>query len=79
LFSISSYILQTTECTNIGNWTHILRQNIPVQIHVPAYKLRKDSMVSITFEAPKKLQEQKIFSMEDIDEMTHNVLLPAAV
>jgi hypothetical protein len=31
--------------------------------------LRKDSTVSITFEAPKKLQEQKIFSMEDIDEM----------
>jgi len=26
-------------------------------------------MVSIMFEAPEKLQEQKIFSMEDIDEM----------
>jgi hypothetical protein len=36
-------------------------------------------MVSITFEAPKKLQEQKIFSMEDIDEMKPNVLFPAAV
>jgi hypothetical protein len=69
LFSLSSYILQTRKWTNIGNWTQILKQNISVQIHVPAYKLRKDSMVSIMFEAPEKLQEQKIFSMEDIDEM----------